>query len=173
MKVTIAPETEQEYELIKKVNDLAFNRINEGQLVEKLRNKPCFIRELSLVAKYKEEIIGYALFYPIKIKNDSGTCNSLSLGPVSVLPKYQNKGVGSKLIKTGLEIAGKLGFKAVIVIGHPRFYPRFGFEKASKWRIVSPYPVPEEAFLAKELVANGLNACDGTIQYPKEFDECV
>lgn len=173
MKITITPEKEKDYEHIKKVNDLAFNQINEGQLVDKLRNTPCFVRELSLVAKYEDEIIGYALFYPITIKKDSRTCDSLSLGPVSVLPKYQNKGIGSKLIKTGLEIARKLGFRPVIVIGHPEFYPRFAFEKASKWRIVSPYPVPEGAFLAKELVASGLEGCDGAAQYPVEFDECV
>jgi len=173
VKIVITSETKKDQEQVSKVNDLAFNQINEGQLVDKLRNTNCFIRELSLVAKFKDEIIGYALFYPIKIRKNSKLSDSLSLGPVSVLPEYQNQGVGTKLIKTGLEIAAKLGFKSVIVIGHPEFYPRFGFQKASKWRIVSPYPVSDDAFLAKELVANGLEGCDGTAQYPEEFDKCV
>ena len=83
---------------------------------------------------------------------------------------YQKRGIGSKLIEKGLTMAKKLGFKSVIVLGHPEYYPRFGFEAASKWGIRAPFDVPEDAFLTIELTRNGLKNRRGTAEYPKEFD---
>jgi len=149
---------------------LAFNQINEGALVERLRKTSRFIPELSLVAEYENRVIGHILLYPIKINAGTKKCDSLALAPMAVHPDYQKRGIGSKLIEKGLTMAKKLGFKSVIVLGHPEYYPRFGFEAASKWGIRAPFDVPEDAFLTIELTRNGLKNRRGTAEYPKEFD---
>ena len=170
MKITIRPETEEDYKDITRIHDLTFNPGKEGILVERLRKTACFISELSLVAEYKSRIIGHILFYPIKINAETRKCDSLALAPMAVHPNYQKRGIGSKMIEKGLTMAKKLGFKSVIVIGHPKYYPRFGFAAASKWEIHAPFNVPEDAFLAVELTRNGLKNCRGTVKYPREFD---
>jgi predicted N-acetyltransferase YhbS len=171
MKITIETETEGDYEKIARLHAIAFNGDGEAKLVEKLRRTPRYIRELSLVAKYRNAIIGHVLFYPIKIKTCRNMCDSLALAPISVIPRFQNRKVGSKLIKEGLEKARKLGFKSVIVVGHPNYYPRFGFEKASKYGISASLDVPDDALFAMELEKDGLKDCSGTIEYPSEYYE--
>jgi len=173
MKVAIRPETEKDYEEITRIHNLAFSRINEGKLVENLRKTPRFVSELSLVAEYENRIIGHVLFYPIKINSGTTKCDSLSLAPISVHPNYQNRGIGSKLIEKGLETAKRLGFKSVIVLGHPKYYPRFGFEVASNWGICAPFDAPDDVFFAMELTKEGLKNCRGKVEFPKEFDNCI
>jgi len=171
MKIIIEAETEGDYEQITKLHTKAFNRDGEARLVEKLRKTPAYIPELSLVARYRNAIIGHILLYPIKINAYKKKCNSLALAPVSVIPSFQNRKVGSRLIREGLEKARKLGFKSVIVVGHSGYYPRFGFEKASKYGISAPFDVPDTAFFAIELEKDGLKNCNGTIEYPSEYSE--
>ena len=171
MKITIEAETEGDYEKITRLHTIAFNGDGEAKLVEKLRKTPRYIRELSLVAKYRNAIIGHALFYPIKIKTCRNICDSLALAPISVIPRFQNRKVGSRLIKEGLEKARKLGFKSIIVVGHPKYYPRFGFEKASKYGISASLDVPDDALFAMELEKDGLKDCKGKIEYPSEYYE--
>ncbi|MGD0159371.1 MAG: N-acetyltransferase [Candidatus Bathyarchaeia archaeon] len=170
MKITIEPETEGDYEQINGLHTLAFDGDREARLVAKLRRTPIYIRELSLVARYRNAIIGHVLFYPIKIRTSRKKCGSLALAPVSVIPKFQNRKVGSRLIKEGLEKAHKLGFKSVIVVGHSKYYPRFRFERASKYGISAPFKVPDTALFAIELEKDGLKNCNGTIEYPIEYD---
>lgn len=171
--VIIRPETEKDYVMIKKVNDLAFGQKNEGLLVEKLRQTENYIPALSLVAELNEEIIGHILFYPVTVRSCGSTYSTLSLGPMAVIPEYQRKGIGRQLVFEGLEIAKSLGHESVIVIGHPDYYPRFGFRLASKWDIQSPLEVPVEVFLALELVEGALRGKSGTVEYPKEFEEAI
>jgi predicted N-acetyltransferase YhbS len=171
MKITIEAETEDDFEQISRLHTVAFNGDGEARLVEKLRRTPMYIRELSLVAKYRNAIIGHALFYPIKIKTCRKKCDSLALAPISVSPSFQNRKVGSRLIKEGLEKAKRLGFKSIIVVGHSEYYPRFGFEKASKYGISAPFDVPDNALFAIELEKDGLKDCSGTIEYPNEYNE--
>jgi predicted N-acetyltransferase YhbS len=94
---------------------------------------------------------------------------SLALAPMAVLPKYQKQGIGAKLIKEGLKKAKKIGFDSVFVLGHKDYYPRFGFEKASRWNIKCPFKVPDEAFMAIELSVGALKERSGIVEYPKEF----
>ena len=171
MRIIIEAETEGDYEQITRLHTLAFNRESEARLVEKLRRTPMYIHELSLVARYRNAIIGHVLFYPIKINACKKKCDSLALAPVSVLPSFQNRKVGSRLIEEGLEKARKLGFKSVTVIGHSEYYPRFGFEKASKYGISAPFDVPDTALFAIELEKDALKDCGGTIEYPNEYNE--
>jgi predicted N-acetyltransferase YhbS len=88
---------------------------------------------------------------------------------MAVNPLYQKKGVGGTLIKAGLKKAKELGFGSVVVLGHPEYYPRFGFRKASEWQIQEPFGVPDEVMMALELIEGGLGANGGMIDYPEEY----
>ena len=156
MDVLIREEEKNDYDEIKKINDLAFGQENEGKMIEVLRETLDYNLKLSLVAEIKNKIVGYISFYPIIIKNEKEEFTVLSLAPMAVRPEYQNKGIGSKLVKRGIEVGREYGFGAVIVVGHPKYYPRFGFKPASNWGIKLPFDVPDNVFLALELNENTL-----------------
>ena len=170
MKINIRHETINDYRAIRHVNDLAFGQPNEGLLVEKLRLNSDFIDKLSIVADFDDRIIGHILFFPIKVKDNIKFHTSLALAPMSVIPEFQNKGVGGQLITRGIEIALELGFKSVIVLGHKDYYPRFGFVPAGKWRIKAPFDLPEGVFMAMELEEGGLSDVSGVVEYPREIE---
>lgn len=167
----IRQEKTSDFEGIKKVNDLAFGQENEGILVEMLRDNPDFIKQLSLIAELNGKVVGHILFFPIQISTGKNTHQSLALAPMSVIQEFQKKGIGSQLVLDGLNVARELGFRSVIVLGHPDYYPKFGFSPASQWGIKAPFDVPDEAFMAIELVKGGLDGISGIVEYPKEFDE--
>ena len=173
MNLKIRNETKKDFSTITNVNDLAFKQTNEGKLVESLRKSTSFVPELSLVALTDDKVVGHILFYPVKIKSAENEYETLSLAPMSVLPEYQHKGIGSKLVLAGLEKAKELGYKSVIVLGHPNYYPKFGFEPASRWKITAPFDAPDEAFIALELVEGELINKSGTVEYPHEFFEAL
>lgn len=103
--------------------------------------------------------------------NDNQSIESLALAPVSVLPDYQSKGIGKKLILEALQKAKELGYQSVVVLGHPEYYPKFGFQKASHWRIKAPFDVPDEVFMALELQENALVHVSGVVEYSRAFFE--
>ncbi len=170
MQTLIRAESPRDFLQIKTVNDLAFGQDNEGKIVDSLRGSEDYISVLSLVAELNREVIGHILFYPISIVSNGGRQTSLSLGPMSVLPEHQSQGVGSQLVTAGLEVAPSLGFDSVVVLGHPDYYSRFGFKPASGFGIKAPFDVPDEAFMATELVLGGLEEAAGTVEYPRELD---
>lgn len=179
MSFIIRQEQKSDYESTEKVIEIAFASAeqsdqNEHNLVSRIRQSDVFIPELSLVAvnKDKNEILGHILLSKVLIDNgDNQKVESLALAPVSVLPDYQNKGIGQSLIQKSLEKAKELGFKSVIVLGHPEYYPKFGFRKSSKWQIKAPFEVPEEALMAIELEECSLDNVSGVIEYPSVFFE--
>ncbi|WNI38578.1 N-acetyltransferase [Chryseobacterium sp. SG20098] len=146
------------------------NDHQEQFLVEKLRESKAFIPELSLVAEdEKGTIAGHILFTKIKIVNEEKSFASLALAPVSVKPEFQNQGIGAKLILEGHRIAEELGYESVILIGHEKYYPRFGYKKTSNFGISFPFDIPEENGMAVELVKDGLKDRKGVVKYPHEF----
>jgi predicted N-acetyltransferase YhbS len=169
MDVKIRRETAGDHQNITVVNNLAFGQKNEGQLVMRLRKTKKFNPGLSLVAEVQGRIVGHILFYPIEIRSEDKVFPSLALAPMAVLPEYQRQGIGSQLVEEGLKKARKLGFSSVIVLGHAAYYPRFGFEPAGKWGIQPPFEVPDDVFMALELVRDGLKDIQGTVEYPPEF----
>ena len=177
MAIKIRPESNEEYSRTEEVVKKAFlneemSDHQEHRLVQKLRNSEAFIPELSLVAiGQHENILGHLMLTTNKIINENDTVESLSLAPVSVLPEYQYKGIGSQLIKEGIKRAKELGYKSIIVLGHPEYYPKFGFHPASFWNIKAPYDVPDEVFMALELQTDALENVQGIVQYPKAFEE--
>jgi len=158
---------------ITRINDLAFNRVNEGKLILLLRNHKAFDPRLSLVADLGDMIIGYVLFFPIAIECDHGIFPSLSLGPIAVLPEFQGLGVGRKLIQHGHDAAISLEYKSVLVLGHSTYYPRFGYKPAAFWGLTNPWEIHTEAFMALELVSGYLEDKPGFCAYPKAFNEAA
>lgn len=90
---------------------------------------------------------------------------------MAVKSEFQKSGIGGQLIKKGFDKAREMNFKSVIVLGHEKYYPKFGFEPTTKWGINAPYDVPTNVFMGLELVEDGLKNISGVVQYPKEFDD--
>jgi predicted N-acetyltransferase YhbS len=170
MNIQIRQEQKKDIDAVYSVVKSAFEKMeladgDEQDLVDRLRKSQAFIPELSLVAESDGKVIGHILFTKMKI----GGHPSLALAPVAVLPEYQKQGVGGKLIREGHRIAKELGFNSVILVGHPAYYPRFGYSPASKWKITAPFEVPDKAFMVLELVEGGLTGVSGMIEYAPEF----
>ena len=168
--MVIRPETAEDITAIYEINCRAFGQENEARLVNELRKAPEFIGDLSLVAMDGGEVIGHILFSPICIEGDTHAVPALALAPMAVRPDRQRKGVGSELVRFGLHRARTLGHRIVVVVGHPEYYPRFGFLGARARGKEAPFPVPDEAFLILGLVDDGLEAVRGTVRYPSAFD---
>lgn len=172
MKIMITPETPEDKSSIYSLNAAAFGQENESKLIDLLRDSEHFIPALSLVARSESGAVGHILFTRLKIKGQEGVMyDTLALAPMAVLPALQHLGIGSQLVREGLKRAAELGYSSVIVLGHPGYYPKFGFLPASKWGIRTSYEVPGEAFMAIELKPGGLEGKTGLVVYSKEFDE--
>jgi predicted N-acetyltransferase YhbS len=171
----IRKETPEDYSWVIELTERAFKTMpfsdgKEGKLVEDLRKGSTFIAQLSLVAQINGKVVGHILFTPIHIENGLQQFESLVLAPVSVLPEFQNQGIGSKLILAGHQKAKDLGFNSVILFGHPEYYPRFGYKPASTWGIKSPMPLPsDDVFMALELTEGKLSGVSGVVVLPPEF----
>jgi putative acetyltransferase len=168
-KLVIRPEKAEDYKAIFTVNKLAFAREAEAQLVENLRNTKGYIPELSIVAISDGNVVGHVLFSAISIKTDADNVPAIALAPVAVLPEYQSQGIGSLLIQEGVKRCQKFGHKIIIVVGHPKYYPRFGFVSARERGLMLPFKAPDEAFMVLEIVPKSLEGVSGTVVYPPEF----
>jgi putative acetyltransferase len=165
----IRNETPQDYLAIAEVNTLAFGQDNEAKLIEKIRCSDRYIPELSLVAEIDNFIAGHILFSYIDLVGEE-TKKLLGLAPLAVHPKFQNQGIGTALVKAGLEIAEARKESLVIVLGHPNFYSRFGFQPSVVYKIESPFPVPANVFMAKPLKSYQ-ETYKGKVVYPSAFNE--
>lgn len=168
----LRPERPSDYQQIRELNFNAFGSYTEANLIERLRMHEEFIPELSIVAVEDSLVQGYILFTPVSIV-DTGFIfqKCLTLAPVCVQPNKQKRGIGSALVREGLSSCGKSGFTSVIVLGHPEYYPRFGFKPASLFAIKSPFPVKDPAFMALELLPNSLQNIRGTVEYLEPFND--
>lgn len=171
MDVKIRKEETSDHAKVYEVNRRAFGQENESRLVEKIRKGRNFVPELSLVAEVGGEVVGHILFSKIKIIGES-VFEALTLAPLAVLPGFQGRGIGGELVRAGLEKARGLGFGSVILLGHEKYYPRFGFKRASGWGLRCPFAAPDGAFMAIELTEKALANKSGTIELPEEFNEC-
>lgn len=169
LMLTIRQETPEDMPAIRYVNEQAFGGTVEADIVEKLRHRGALT--LSLVAMQNNEIIGHIAFSPVKVESERSSFEAIALAPMAILPAYQHRGIGSQLVRAGLEECHRLGYKAVIVLGHPDYYPRFGFVPASTFNLRCEYPVPEEAFMALELSTGALANVSGIVKYQPEFQD--
>lgn len=175
MKCIIRTEREEDYKSIYKVVKTAFYRedkpedFNEWKLIDDVRKSKDFIKELSLVATYNNDVVGHILFTPLEIISGLDIYHSIALAPIAVMPQYQNKGIGYQLIKEGIDKARKLGYGSIFVLGHPSFYKKFGFELASKWHIGIDDNFESEYLFGLEIISGELSKINGNIRYCDVF----
>ena len=169
----VRKEQKEDLEAIHEVNRKAFGQEKEAVLVRNIRKSSGFIPELSLVAERDFQVVGHILFSRMHIETSHGEVEVLSLAPLAILPEYQNRGIGSQLVRTGLKRCRELGHKIVIVVGHPSYYPRFGFVPAGQKGLDAPIPIPDEAFMVCELVPDALAGKEGKVKFPPEFADAI
>ncbi len=165
MNRKIRPETESDFEVIRRVNREAFGGDAEAQLVDALRAEGYV--QVSLVAQIDGQVVGHILLSDLPILTAQGTLSALALAPLAVFPNWQRQGLGSALTERALEIARDAGHRIVVVLGHPAYYPRFGFSPELALSLESPYAGP--SFMALELVAGALAGVRGKVEYPPPF----
>lgn len=166
--VEIRGEQSADYEAICEVHKQAFGSEAEPRLVELLRSRKKVA--IALVALSEDRILGHIVFSPIVVAEAPEDFRGIGLGPVAVLPEFQNRGVGSKLIRAGLHVCRESGYEAVIVLGHTKYYPRFGFHRAKEYGLASEYNAPDN-FMAMELKEGVLQKINGLVKYAPEFRE--
>jgi putative acetyltransferase len=166
MTPEIRLETDADFDTIRQVNRLAFGREDESGIVDALREGR-HIR-ISLVAQVGGEVVGHIALSNLPILTNTGTVSALSLAPLAVLPKYQKQGIGSALVREGLEACRNQGCRIVLVLGHPRYYPRFGFSAKLAEPLSSPYS-GRDSWMALELLPGALQGVTGWVRYPLPF----
>jgi putative acetyltransferase len=150
---------------IRLVNEAAFGRPDEADLVDRLRTEGAVLA--SFVAERDNQTVGHILFSRMLIDTPSGPAPAVALAPMAVAPEHQRLGVGGGLIRHGLDWLRGRGEQVVIVLGHPEYYPRFGFSSVRARALESPFPT--EAFMALELSPGALDGLRGLVRYPNAF----
>jgi putative acetyltransferase len=168
--MVIRKEIAEDIPAIFKINEAAFGRPEEALLVDRLRAKKGIL--FSLVAVHENRLVGHALFSPVLIQGENGVVIVVAgLGPIAVLPDTQDQGIGGALIKKGIDLCREVRYRAVIVLGHPSYYPRFGFQAAAQFGINCAYDVPDDAFMVLPLEKSALEGISGVAYYHPEFDD--
>ena len=155
----------RERALVRALNEAAFGRADEARLVDALHAEGAVL--LSLVADLDGQIAGHILFSRMWIDTGGGPVPAVALAPMAVSPGLQRRGIGGQLIRRGLDELRAQGERIVLVLGHPDYYPRFGFSAAAARAIESPFR--PEAFMAMELVPGALEGIRGKVRYPAAF----
>lgn len=163
----IRSEEESDRHAVYSVNAAAFETTAEAELVDTLREQAHPI--VSLVAEEEGTVVGHILFTPVFLPGHP-QLKIMGLAPMAVAPDQQSRGVGSALVRTGLERCRQLGYGAVVVVGHPEYYPRFGFTPGVRFGLGCEYDAPEEAFMAIELERDYLQGAAGTIRFHAAFE---
>ncbi len=165
----VRPEADRDRAAIHRVVARAFPSDAEARLVETLRGLA--ERRISLVAEDGGgEVVGHILFTPVEIRSAGGTSHALGLGPMAVMPDLQCRGVGSALVRAGLAACRAGGETVVVVLGHPSYYPRFGFERAWDHGLYYGAPGPNPAFMVCQLQPGALRGRSGEVRYSPAFD---
>jgi putative acetyltransferase len=167
--IQIREERPEDIQAIYNVNSSAFETHAEAILVDKLRAANAIT--LSLIAEENGEIVGHILFSPVTITDGDQAWSAVGLGPMAVTPKYQNRGIGSLLVRASLKKCRELGEDVVVVLGHAEYYPRFGFRPSKPLGITWEIEVPEEVFMVAELREGALAGRKGIVRYRPEFEE--
>ena len=166
--ITIRPEQPDDAAQVRRVNELAFEQPAEADLVERLR-QAC-ADSLSLVAEDKG-VVGHILFTPVVVESAARPVLGMGLAPMAVLPDRQRQGIGSQLVTRGLDILRERSCPFVVVVGHPEYYPRFGFEPASTHGLSSQWKgMPDAAFMVLVLNPHAMAGVSGVAKYREEFN---
>jgi putative acetyltransferase len=162
----VRPERPEDVPAIRAVVEAASGREDEVKLVDALRDRG-FVR-LSLVAVEDVEIVGHILFSELDIVDQKSSVKALALAPMAVIPSRQRQGIGTTLIREGLQLGANQGHRIVLVLGHPGYYPRFGFSAELARPLKSPYA--GDSFMALELVPDALEGVTGEVRYAPPFE---
>jgi putative acetyltransferase len=162
---------------IREVHRLAFGGAAEADLVDALREAGAGVLSMVVVegaagggAGGAGDVVGHVLYTWVIVDTEQGEqVPVLGLAPVAVRPDRQGEGIGTRLIETSLEWLREEGYAAVVLVGHPEYYPRFGFLPASRWGLAWEVDVPDGVFQALELSAGGLTGVRGIVRYRPEF----
>jgi putative acetyltransferase len=165
----VRSEKPEDIPAIRVVNERAFGGAAEADLVDALRRNGK--ATISLVAEDDGRVVGHILFSPVTIETGERELVGVGLAPMSVIPERQNQRIGSLLVEEGLRRCRENGHRFVVVLGHPGYYPRFGFVPASSFGIKSEYDVADEVFMVMELREGALCGCAGVVKYQPEFNE--
>ena len=166
--LSIRQEQAEDLSEIRAVNEQAFDQSEEADIVDQLRAMGDSV--LSLVAIRDDEIVGHILFSPVTIEKNGDAIVGMGLGPMAVLPDFQGQRIGSVLVESGLRTLRDRFCPFVVVLGHPEYYPRFGFGPASRHGITCHWEeVPDEAFMALILDESAIKSVSGKARYQKEF----
>jgi putative acetyltransferase len=169
LSLLIRPETPADHEAIRHVHRLAFGQDTEARLVDALRDDG-HVR-VALVAENGGQVVGHILFSDLPIVSEARTVSALALAPLAVLPEHQRQGIGSALVRRGLDVCREQGHAIVVVLGHPPFYARFGFTAPAAAPLRSPYS-GRASFMAVALAPGALDSVSGRVQYPPPFAAC-
>ncbi|MEX2261467.1 MAG: N-acetyltransferase [Bryobacteraceae bacterium] len=161
----VRSENTEDRSVIRSINEAAFVGSDEADLVERLRAEGVVL--VSLVAEVKSRIVGHILFSRMWVETTKGSVSAVALAPMAVLPEYQRRGIGGRLIRDGLDALRSLAEQIVIVVGHPDYYPRFGFSSERTRSLESPFP--PEPFMALELSPGALDGIRGRVRYAASF----
>jgi predicted N-acetyltransferase YhbS len=169
--VEIRTEAQADHQAVFQLNVEAFGRRDdEAKLVERIRNSDGFIPELSLVAEIDSKIVGHLLLSKARVEQGRENHEVIVLAPIAVHPLLQKQGIGSRLMKEGLDRCKKLGFNAVFLIGHPSYYPKFGFKPARALDFaLKQFEVSDDVFMVRELNDGELKNIKGDLIYPEPF----
>jgi putative acetyltransferase len=165
--ITIREEQPQDLAVIREVNLEAFGQAEEADIVDRIRQNcgDC----LSLVAMMEDRVVGHIFFSPVEIDCDGRIVHGMALGPMAVLPTHQRQGIGSELVRSGMSNMTTRQCPFVILVGHPQYYPRFGFEPASGRGIRCEWEVPDEVFMIQVLSEPEMRGVSGLARYRPEF----
>lgn len=162
----IRDENAQDRTDIHALNASAFETSAEADLVDALRVQVHPV--ISLVAEEADTVLGHIMFSPVSLSGHPGL-KIMGLAPMAVAPQHQRQGIGTALVRAGLERCRELGFGAVVVLGHPQYYPRFGFLPAKRLGIDCEYEVPVDVFMVMELQPGYLHGASGIIKFHTAF----
>ena len=163
----IRPETPADAPAVRRVHELAFGQPDEADLVARLREQA--EAYLALVAHEEEALVGHIAFTRVTLEPAVPALRAFGLGPMGVRPEHQRQGAGAALVQAGLAVCREAGGDAVVVLGHPAYYPRFGFVPASRFGLRCTYGVPDEVFMAFPLTPGALDGISGTVHYHPAF----
>lgn len=170
--IAIRPEQPDDIAAVRAINETAFSQPAEAAIVDSLRT--ACPDSVSLVAVEDGRIVGHILFSPVVVSAGNEATQGMGLAPMAVLPDRQHQGIGSLLVRAGIEALRERNCPFIIVLGHPEYYPRFGFAPASRHGLSCQWEgVPDEAFMVLILDEEAMAGVSGTVRYREEFDQAT